>query len=112
MPGRGLARFLTEGTYALRHIAGGSEARIVRVNYSLERRGLLSQLIQLVIVKIFALLGPNTSAFLDEPQAADVLEHTNAAEDAAFIREAMGKRGFGRDGLGRFDAHERPCPAN
>ena len=54
---------------------------------------------------------PVAAAFLDEPQAHDILERTEAALNGALIREVRVANGVRQNRLVRLHAEQRPCAA-
>ena len=109
--GNRLVRLAAEVLNFLDHPAAGEEFAVVGIDDGAEGLGLLRILDNVVPAEALTGLLPVSPALLDEPQAHDVFEWTEAALNRALVGEIRVANCIGQNRLVRLHAEQRPCTA-
>lgn len=106
-----LPGFSAELADALRHVAEGGEARVVRVDEGAMRGRLFREADQIVMREGEPGVSPDPAALFEDPESGDVAKQADRSCGADFVRDA-GVQGFRRqDRLIPLDADEGPGSA-
>ena len=81
-----LLRLAAEILDLLHHITALGETDVVRTDEAAERWSLQGELYNLTVVGNFPALQPLAPAFLQDPQAYEILEEASRARKADFVR--------------------------
>ncbi len=101
-----LALCLTGSCDSCRHIADAGERRVVRVDKGNQGRGGLGQRNHVREFNRFASLIPDAPAFLEDPQAVDILEQANRFFNADLVGKVFRQDIRAQAGLGKFRAEQ------